>query len=233
MSEDILKKVKKLLALAGSCNEHEAKSATEKAQALMLRHNLNMQSLNNISDYLTDEVNTSSRISRESSLIMSILTRHFFVRCFYDNRFVGYTPRGKRKYIKVATLVGTNENVTVAKYVFDFLMQTYKRHWNDYSKVHESKSANARNSYMLGLTEGIKETLRASESKVCTEMGLVVVPDAKLSQWMNSKFKLKSRAVGHLSADGKAIAAGKEHGKKITISRALDNDSSSSGRLLN
>lgn len=233
MSDDILKKVKKLLALASSCNEHEAQSASAKAQALMLKHNLNIQMLGSVNEYINEGAGESeSRISRESSLIMSILTRHFFVRCYYDNSFVGWTPRGKRKFIKTARLVGTKENVEVAQYVYAFLMSTYKRLWKEFSKTHDNKSASARNSYMVGLTLGIKETLSASEKNVCTEMGLTIVPDAKLSQWMKENLSLRSRAVGNLSGDGKAMQAGQEHGKKVTISRAINSDSSNTGRLL-
>lgn len=232
MSEDILKKVKKLLALAASCNEHEARNAAAKAQALMVRHNLSMQMLGSISDYVNEEAGTETRISRESSYIMSILTKHFFVRCYYDQLFTGYTRTGKRSYKKVARLVGTPENVAVAQYVFEFLMSTYKRLWKEFSKTHDNKSASARNSFVLGVTLGIKETLSESEKKVCDEMGLTIVPDEKLSQFMKSNLNLRSRKVGFLSGDGKAQAAGHEQGKKVRISRALENNSTSSGRFL-
>ncbi len=234
MNADLLKKVKKLLALAGSCNEHEARLATEKAQALMLRHNLNMQSLESISDFEIHAAGNSERsISRESGYIMGILTKHFFVRCFYDSEFIGFTRTGKRQYRKISKIVGTPENVEVAKYVYEFLLQTYRRLWKDFSKTHSNKLIAAKNSFFFGVTEGIKETLAASESKICTEMGLVIVPDTKIKSWMSDKLNLKSRSLGRLSSDGTAQAAGKELGKNVKISRALNSDSSNNGRLLN
>lgn len=233
MKEDILKKVKKLLALAASCNEHEARLATEKAQALMLRHNLAEQSLHTFNDYVEHDAETRSTISRESGYIMKVLTRFFFVRCFYDKVFAGYSPSGKRKFKKISKLVGTKENIEVAGYVYAFLMQTYKSNWKEYSTVNSLNTAASRNSYMFGLTAGLMETLATNEKNVCAEMGLTVIPDAKLGEFLRSKFKLKARSVGRLSGDGKAQAAGTEQGKKIKISRALNSDSSNNGRLLN
>lgn len=233
MSEDILKKVKKLLALASSCNEHEAKSAAAKAQALMVRHNLSMQSLGKLSDYINEGTGDGmSKISRESSYIMSILTQHFFVRCYYDNQFVGYTRTGKRRYVKTPRIVGTAENVTVAQYVYEFLSATYARLWKEYAKEHGNKSMTARNSFAYGLTEGIKITLRESEKAVCTEMGLVIVPDEKLKAFMKQTLNLKSRAVRTANHDTHAAGHGLEAGKKVRISRAIESESSDSGRLL-
>lgn len=233
-NNEVLKKIKKLMALATSSNEHEAKSATEKAQALLVRHNLTIQSLGQ-ANHIYEEGSAGekmSKVTREASFIMHILTQHFFVRCYFDTHSDGYHKGSFRsKYKRQTRIVGTQSNVEIAKYVYEYLYFTYNDLWKQYKKA-TGCSASAKNSYFAGLTEGIKETLKASEQKVCNEMGLTIVPDAGIKRYMDENLKLRSRGVSTIRRDASAEEAGREHGKNVKIARGLTGSSSNAGLAL-
>jgi len=54
MNKKILEKIQKLLSLATSDNEHEAKAAMDKANALLVKHNLSMQEAKENLEYEKD-----------------------------------------------------------------------------------------------------------------------------------------------------------------------------------
>lgn len=234
MNSDLLKKIKKLMALANSPNKHEAEVAAMKAQELMLKHNLTSQTVNAHNfDYVNEgNDHAFSKISDEVNAIQSILSRFFFVRVYFDKTFAGYTRAGKRSYIQSLRIVGTRENVEVAQYVYSFLVNTFQRLWKEYAKENKAPVSH-RKSFMWGLYSGLTDKLTEQQKKVENEMGLVVVPDAKLALFMKTSLNLKSRrgnSTGIRSSD--AHAQGKAQGRNINIARGLTTDSQQSGKLL-
>lgn len=231
-NKELMKRIKKLLALASSPNKHEAESAALKAQELMLKHNLNMQSIKADCEYINIEGGDhEARISTEASAVSNILIKHFFVRCYFDKQFQGYTNSGKRRYVTQLRIVGTESNIEVAKYVHDYLMHTFKALWNDYKKLNKA-DIKLRKGFIWGLFHGLNEKLSEQKKKVENEMGLVVVPDHGLTRFMNSTLNLKSGRRDTFSNNMGAFNAGKERGRNINIARGLDNDSSNSGRYI-
>lgn len=79
--EELIKKIQKLLALATSPNENEAKLAATKAQELLTLHNLNMQQVEGaVFDYEELEVGERrKRAPMEHRFVAAILDRFFFV----------------------------------------------------------------------------------------------------------------------------------------------------------
>jgi hypothetical protein len=228
-NDQVLKKIKKLMALATSSNENEAKMAAEKAQELIVRHKLTVQQIEVYEeDYENIEAGKVSKVQREHSLIMGILTRYFFVRCYFEKSWAGtYTRGGRAQYVRTIRMVGTPSNVAVAKYVFEYLSDTYRRLWKQFKAEHKL-SESAKYSYFIGLTEGIRDRLEAVKVKVENEMGLVVVDDVKLADHM-SKMNLKNRSVQPLYRNQTVESHGYSHGQKVQIARAIDSDSENKG----
>ena len=226
----ILKKIKKLMALAGSSNENEAKLASEKAQELMVRHQLSVQTIESANfDYEEDKLDDIGRFQKEHSLILSILNQHFFVRTYINREWAGY-KNGKRQSKKSLQIVGTPTNVAVAKYIYEYLLHTYKRLWKTY-KSENGVTESDKGAYFLGLTYGIKERLKEVKHKVETETGLVVIDDSGLVKRMK-EMNLKSARGPSYNRNSEVEADGREHGKKVQIARALDNNSENKGLAL-
>lgn len=228
-SDGLLNKVKKLLALASSANEHEAKIAAEKAQELMLRHNLSMQEITlSDEDYAEIEILSVCGINKAQNLIINILQKHFFVKAILSYNPISYTGNKRNPHIKIV-FYGTKANIEVAKYVFEYLKSTYARLWRDYKKQNSALTERYRYSYHLGLTRGINANLEALKTKVQDEMGLVVIEDPMLKKRVEN---IKPRKDSPLPVDQQVIDDGKTEGSKIKISRALSDESLEKGKVL-
>lgn len=224
--DKVVEKVKKLLALATSSNEHEAKLAAQRAHELLVKHNLDMQQVANAPDrqYVKTDVSKRVYVAVEEKYISWILEAHFFVRWMQSR------PRGGDGYPFMTTvyLIGTKANVQIAQYVHGFLMLKYRELWLNYKRENDLPES-MRQSYYLGLTEGIKDTLRKQQNRIQEERGLVLVKDPKLEEIIDA-MNLGKASKFSMSVDKDVIAAGAEHGKQIKIQRGLG-DSSSVGEI--
>ena len=75
----ILRRVHKLLALATSSNAHEAQSAMQQAQRLMLEHNLDVDARNVREGYRIAQLGRAARMPAHLKLLGGLLGEHFFV----------------------------------------------------------------------------------------------------------------------------------------------------------
>jgi hypothetical protein len=126
----LLDRVRKLMALAGSNpNEHEAAAAAEKAQALLIEHNLSLSDIKTLNDddtildiEIDNSVVTPSNPWRRP-LALRVAQMYF---CTYY-----YSVRGNNN---VHTFVGQRHNIDVAKMMFVYLEKTVKRLSNEGAK---------------------------------------------------------------------------------------------------
>lgn len=228
-NKDILEKVKKLLALASSSNEHEASLATNKAQELLTRYNLSMQSLDTMSEYEKVTLANEPYKKPHQSYIIYILEEYFFVEVVtFKERTGDRTIDGRRKYRYNINMAGTATNVQVAEFVFAFLSVTYMSLWLQY-KREKGVGESHRISFYAGLTNGLREKLSATLKKVENETGLVVIKDPNIIKEFGDNIKTKSvstRVIGATMADGH------EKGKNINIAKPIGGSSTSSGKLI-
>jgi len=210
MEKSILEKIQKLLKLAESSNENEAKLAMTKAQDLMLRHNISMRSVeNHDSEYINETSDTFKRKPENSDYINNILRKYFFIEIVTSKRHGG----------SFFNYIGEKNNVNTAIYMRNFITDTFKRLWLDYKKE-TGVSVRSKSSFMYGLHQGFCEKLEEQRQNVEQETGLVLVNDQKATNKMNELFsKLsKGRASKTTIRDCQAVNSGVRQGKKITIS---------------
>ncbi|HYX35741.1 MAG TPA: DUF2786 domain-containing protein [Oligoflexus sp.] len=230
----IMDKIRKLLALAESENEHEAAVAMERANELLLRHNLSTQDLSEstVSSHETEGVKTEAV---ETKWIIAILQKHFFVKIIVKPIYGGRSDTGRRIWHKRYCYIGEPLNLEVALYTEAFLRRSYKRLWHEYKAANQA-SEKSRQAYYSGLTRGIIEKLEAKRGKVQTETGLVWKGSAAIDQFVRENFgPLQKRSSNiRIANDGAAISAGKEAGRSLELSTALkkSHQSSASGRYL-
>lgn len=216
--EKISEKIQKLLSLATSSNENEAKLAAQKANELMIKYNLQMSDLREEADYDIFVVEEGVRMPVELKFIGGILVKHFFVELIKG--------RGCLR------MIAEKQNLENGRYLYDFLTRTFKECWANYKK--ETKCDNSlKQTYYLGLYRGLDEKLSATRKKVESEYGLVVVKDEKLQDFISEQFG-KTRSEGRTSVqnrDENAYSSGKADGANITIRKGISS-SSESGRYL-
>jgi len=229
MNKKIIEKVKKLLSLAESSNENEAKLATIKANELIISHNLTMQEINDNIDYIENIHEDFSRASLETKFIHQIINNHFFVEVIY---FKSYNlVNGKYKSNTKVLFVGESSNVQIASYVADFLKIKFKELWNK-NKKEFSWDVSCKQSYYAGLCYGLCDQLNKVKMKVENERGLVVVNDIKIKEFLSKKHgKLGQRGTDFSVRNTIVYSNGIDHGKEIKISRGINDKSGFSGYI--
>lgn len=120
--DKLIEKVKKLLALSQSPNEHEASAAAEKAQALLAEYNIALSEVETTSDKEDDMVMeggvTTSSYPWQRTLSAAV-AQMYLCKSFY----MTYRGKGKDEHF----FVGAKHNVDVAKMMFVYLVETIDR----------------------------------------------------------------------------------------------------------
>ena len=218
----VLDRIRKLLALAGSANQHEAEIAMRRAHELMLRYNIEHAAQRTYEvRHLGDPQKRGNRVEAD---IASLLGAFFFVKVI---RIPVYLPReGKRG--AVYEIAGTHANVEMASHVYAFLGATAARLWDEHRREHRGRD---RLSYQCGVVRGFAEKLKAERTEL-VGTGLVWRGDGQLDAFYrarNPRISTRSRTV---RLDG-AHAAGREAGRSVVLHKPVAHGPSGSGpRLL-
>lgn len=209
----ILIKIQKLLSLANSDNEHEARAAAEKANALLIKHNLTMQQAKDVSEeYENTVLEMGQRVPVVLKYVNSIVLKHFFVELI----------RSRVSNKTTIAVLGTKTNVEIAVYVHGYLCLQFEALWKSY-KARTGAAANAKQSYWMGLFGGLDRQLSTQRDIVQREVGLVIVKDMGLEKFKASQFgRLTKGTSSKIDInDRSAMAAGKEDGAKLRITKAM------------
>lgn len=211
--EKILNKIKNLLDLSTSPNEHEAKAAALKAQELMAKYDIDSQSVVDTTSYIDEichifcESDGKHSMKKWKVLLAPVIADNF--RCklyFHGNSVVFY---------------GYKRDAEIASEVFKFLFTTGNklavRYYNACKKAGKSTKG-IMNTYLSGFAAGVKEDLE----KQCTAL-MIITPKEVTDQfedlsknWETKRFSM-SRA-----ADAEAFATGKKEGKSVSAGKHIE-----------
>jgi hypothetical protein len=209
-SERILEKVKKLLSLAQSSNAHEAELATLKANQLLLRHNLDY--VTSVETIYLDRLLARSRKDDKLTAIYEIL-RHFIVRPVIS--------MGKGTVCLEVT--GTKTNVTLARYVAEFLDRELDHQWELARKEYDLSGLRAKNSFFLGMARGFEEKMKGVKEEFSQEDRNALV---KVEKNLDENIRMIYRRLGTVSSgrqtDHEAREVGKEKGRNLSIRHGVE-----------
>lgn len=238
-SDAILRRIRRLLALAGSTNENEARSAAAKARELMLRYNL---------DRVEEDVAYTYRrlgraygaVPHERHLIGAILAEFFFVEVIWTQE---YDPR-RDKWRHRLEVCGTEENLAMAEYVHEFLSERSERLWQaTMAKNRNSRygglthgmpfTRRERKDYLDGLLGSFRESLRRQGRKLNDERSLVWVGDPRLQDYFKRRHPIIEYGKGSENRPSLAWLQGRQAGRKLKIHRPIsEGKAEDKGRLL-
>ena len=222
----ILRRVRKLLALAGSENAHEADAAARAAKRLMLEHNLELQRAATDENYVIQTLHEPKvRLHAYQKMLGGIIAAHYFVHVVVARVYL--PERGREGFVLEAA--GTAENLKMARYIFRFLEGAAQRSF-DSAAVEGRVSPKVRQRYLTGFVRGVGEKLRADE-KIHEEEGLVWHGDPRLESFVARRFGRLSKSRVKATIDD-AHLAGQKAGQKVVIHRAVEEPTNSRGRLL-
>jgi hypothetical protein len=164
------RRVRKLLALAESPNANEAEAAAAAARRLLLRYKLETTPRDHTFRQLGP---VEARVPEHRRLLASLLTRHYFVSTIWVPALDARTGATGR----ALEAVGTPENLEMAAYVHEFLLETAWRLWKAHAKAARLSGDRARLRYTSGVIAGFGEKLAAEVDVCAREEGLVWVGD--------------------------------------------------------
>jgi len=226
-ADRVLERVRKLLALAGSANQHEAEVAMQRSHELMLRHNIETASAVEARGFEVRHVGDPlRRSSAVEAAIFALLADCFFVRVI---RIPVYLPRAGRRG-SVHELSGTRANLELALHVHAFLLGTADRLWQANRGDARVRSGRDRLAYQTGVIGGFHDKLRG-ERKVLAGTGLVWRGDARLDDFYRARHpRIVSRRA--TVRTGGAHAAGREAGRAVVLNRPIADGPGPGRRLL-
>ena len=219
----IIEKIKKLLALADSSNEHEAALAAGHAQRLLSEHNLAMADIE--AARRPDKADTvETAVSKSLPKWMRHLSAG--VSTAFDCQAVHHPATGKM------TFIGVGADVQIAAYTFTYLARTARKLCGIYMKqLVGSTIANRhrelmRQSYYLGAVSTI--TARLKEQKFQTPVttgALVPVKEGLIRQAMNEIGTVRTMHSRRSYINSDAYSRGLSDGGQVGIHHGITGDS--------
>ncbi len=232
-------KIEKLLALAGSANEHEANLAMQKANKLIEKYNINSLKSGKEQSYASHIIDEKKKqIATYQRHLCRIVQDFFFVKVVMASL---YDPLRNETY-KTIEILGTRENVIVAEYCYSFLDKKLHSLWQQNRKRFSGVTKTEKNSYFLGLLRGVYEKLQEQRQKnrsfgksSNTDRDLVCTSDPGLDDFVGMRFpRLQRRKTAGRGTKiyRSTFNEGQETGKKITLNKGLSGDRVDSGKYL-
>lgn len=225
----IIEKIKKLLSLANSCNEHEAALAAAHAQRLLSEHNLAMADI-----HASHKPDKADRIELEAAKTLPKWVRHLSagVCSAFDCQAIHHPAAGK------LTFIGVDADAQVAAYTFSYLMRTIKKLCSGFMKLHAATEHSPRTrellrqSYYLGAVSTI--TARLTEQKKCTPVTsctLVPVKNALIQQAMKELGPIRTIHARRSYINAEAYMTGQNDGRQVGIRKGLQQGKSKQNLL--
>jgi hypothetical protein len=224
----VLRRIRKLLALAQSPNEHEARLAAARAQRLMLEHNLAGLELGETQPYRSRQIGpVKRRFQAHEKWLGGILSEHFFVRCVWMNGFDAQRGMSGR-YLEIS---GTPENLDMAAWVYGFLLDTAERLWRQHKRAEGIRGDGERRRFLAGVIYGFGEQLRGQEQRN-QEEGLIWLGDPRLEDYIGTRHPRLRRGRSTRVRTTDAWHQGKAAGHEIVLRKPVTASAGSRGRRI-
>ena len=215
----IIEKIKKLLALANSSNEHEAALAAGHAQRLLSEHNLAMADIE-----AAHQPDKADKVETTVSKSLPKWLRHLSagVSSAFDCQAIHHPATGRM------TFIGVGADAQVAAYTFTYLERTVRKLCGGYMKQHAAGTlANRhrelmRQSYYLGAISTI--TGRLKEQKLQTPVtsgALVVVKEGLIRQAMHEIGNVRTLHSRRSYINSDAYSSGQTDGSSVGIHHGI------------
>lgn len=213
----LVARVRKLLALAQSANQHEAENAASAAQKLMLRYNLEQNALSTRPNFGFVHLGPpSGRTFEHQRRVSVILAEHFFVEAIW---VPVYRPR-EAKRGSVLEICGTRPNLAMAEHVHDFLHAAAERLWVAHKRARGIRANKDRRTFLAGVMEGFEAKLDAQKVQL-REEGLVWVPGAKLRGYLRTRHPHVRRVSNAGNARNEVFTEGHRAGSNLVLSQPV------------
>lgn len=213
--EKIADKIRKLLALSKSSNEHEASLALAKANNLLMKHNMEMKDIEDqidMSSIVEEDVMEGGRIMNWKSMMLKS------VMDLNNCELLLSSIRGGNKTIKA---IGKKQNIEVSISMYDYLVKSMERKMkkdNPYDKP--SFRLGFAHSICLKVRDIIRERENSKSDVEC--MALIVQEKQMAKDFMNDKYKnLRNQRSKSSYRDSDSFRSGVSAGNSTSLNGQL------------
>lgn len=185
----ITAKIKKLLALSTSPNEHEAKTAMLKAQELMVRHKLSMKDVETEEQQQQVTMGVSNHTYTQAKwkpALANVIANNF--RC----HSIGRQSSG-RQPTRIC-FVGLEDDVDIAMAVYTYAMKFVTSETGRLKRQFYKSTGSAKGiemSYAFGFVRGLKEQYE-EQIESDSMYAMVLVKDQRVDDFINEHTTTKS-----------------------------------------
>ena len=215
-------KIKKLLALSESSNEHEAKAALLKAKELMAEYKIAEVDLVDARNRKVKRIDTGCYYTKRGEFWISKLAQ--VIAENYCCRSASSVYKGAQK--RQVIFIGLEDDVDLCAKIFEYAVDSarkfgkgyLKEKYKGYSLTVQDKNR-VKNSYAYGFTLGVKEAFEMQKRDE-SEWGLVMVVPKEVtdecSGFRTDRYRVKSTVYGTVKDDGY------EEGRRFNPSAKLE-----------
>lgn len=180
MATDLRDKIRKLLALAESPNENEAKTALLMARDLMAKHKLSEAECREAAKQSVKDIDTgvncSKRLNPWLTDLASVIGEHYCCKAYTSRCYGCQTHR--------IHFIGLEEDADVCSEIYSFavgvIMNELKQIRKQLSDAKAAAINKAANSYGNGFTAGLLSLYDEQQQQKDQEWGLVLVTPAEV-----------------------------------------------------
>lgn len=217
-NSDYKEKIRKLLALAESTSENEAKEALLKARQLMAEHKLTEADLKYAESMAVKDVSSGITCSKRRNPwivnLSGIIANNYCCKA--------YRRHESGKHTQLLGFIGLEDDaeicVTIFKYAVDCILAEIERRKKEYEGLFGSDMKRICDSYGYGFCHGIEKALEKQQEDNQAEWGLVLaIPEEVISatkHFGNKQFAPKAQENISASAFYEGYAQGKEFDPK-------------------
>ena len=216
-SNPLIEKVKKLMSLATSSNEHEASLAATRVRELYLKYNLEHADLGEKSEVNHLIISTGKkRLSLIEKKIIAMLVEFYFVQVIVVQEF---SSKSLTHY-QALEVIGLKENALMADYVYHFLLRATKGYPSTSMK--------------LGLLDGFAQKLKGHTLvKDEGQKSLIVRAEAELEDYVHSYFpRLRSLRSSSRQISSSDYNHGVTQGQKLNLNKPIHEKNRGTPKLI-
>lgn len=217
----LMQRLRKVLSLAASPNEHEAEAAVQKARLLLLRYNIDVVALDAERQFSRRTLGSikGRRASYELWLAL-ILQDYFFVETIWAETYIATRDRNGT----ILEIYGTAANLDMAAYVYDYLTRLLPALWDAYRSAEGLDSNRERQRYWAGVLEGFYHKLQDQDRHMHGQKGDLIhwQGDERLRHYyahINPRVRVR---YGRGVEPSEAYRAGLEEGRNVQIHRPVE-----------
>jgi hypothetical protein len=230
--DKILVRVKKLMALAESENQHEAELAMAKAHELIGKYNLELLAHSEDRDFISVFVGRPAlRRFREDYHLARLLQDFYFVYGLWVPAYV----LEKQKMGRVLEISGTWQNTKIASYIYDFVQHYVDGQWATYN-ADKTLNRYRKTDFAVGIIEGFRSKLKQQikgRGQGVEERGLIKLEDPLLMAYAAHRYPhTASFKRGGAGQDDDVLKDGMKVGKEMVISKGITERATGRRRLL-